>query len=154
MSSISTPSGSASRNSLAVELRDDPRIEHRDLARVGLRANQPPDALLEADHGARHLVVHERVAAALRSMNSCRASTSGRSGTSNGSRVMMTLRRPRPRTSTPCQKLFVPNSTDSFVIAEPLEQHAGRAVLALHEHGMSSSASIGLNCAATLLSIA
>ena len=40
-----------------------------------------------------------------------RASTSGASGTANGSFVMMTLERASPATSTPCQKLIVPSRT-------------------------------------------
>ena len=47
------------------------------------------------------------------SMASIRASMSGWSGTAKGRRVMMTLLRASPGTSTPCQKLSVPNSTES-----------------------------------------
>jgi len=46
------------------------------------------------------------------SILSWRAWMSGWSGTSNGSLVMITLRSARPRTSTPSQKLAVPNRTD------------------------------------------
>ncbi len=45
-------------------------------------------------------------------MASSRASSSGRSGTLNGSRVMITFCKASPGTSTPCQKLSTPNSTD------------------------------------------
>ena len=38
-------------------------------------------------------------------------SMSGRSGTANGRRVMITFFKASPGTSTPCQKLSVPNST-------------------------------------------
>ena len=47
------------------------------------------------------------------SIASSRASMSGWSGTANGSRVMMTLLNASPGTSTPCQKLSVPKSTES-----------------------------------------
>ena len=47
------------------------------------------------------------------SIASMRASMSGWSGTANGSRVMMTLLSDSPGTSTPCQKLSVPNNTES-----------------------------------------
>ena len=44
-------------------------------------------------------------------MLSKRDSTSGWSGTSNGRRVTITLESASPGTSTPVQKLSVPNST-------------------------------------------
>src|SRR6185436_5283065 len=57
--------GQRGEKRLAVKLRDDARIEHRNLAGVGLRADQSADALLETDDGARDLIFAERVAAAL-----------------------------------------------------------------------------------------
>ena len=44
-------------------------------------------------------------------MASSRASSSGRSGTLNGSLVMITFCSALPGTSTPCQKLSVPSNT-------------------------------------------
>ena len=48
-----------------VGLGQDPRVEDHDDAAVGPGADQPAEALLELDDGLGHLVLDERVAAAL-----------------------------------------------------------------------------------------
>ena len=97
---------------LAVLLRQHAIIQHHDDAGVGFGANQPANALAEFQNRLRQGKVAEGIPPRA-SIASIRASMSGWSGTANGSRVMMTLLKASPGTSTPCQKLSVPNSTES-----------------------------------------
>ena len=83
----------------------------RDAAVALLRADQPPEALLEGEKPLRAPGIRRRRCGHLPEERRARAATMGSLGTANGSLSMITQESCEPGTSTPCQKLEVAKRT-------------------------------------------
>ena len=95
----------------AIALGHESRIAQHDDAEVGLVADQATDALLQRDHGLRHLLVEERIAALRLDRGESRLQ---QRIVRHRKRQLVDhddARAPGPLTSTPSQKLPVPSST-------------------------------------------
>jgi hypothetical protein len=106
---------------LAVVFGRDSGVEHHDDAVVGRGADQATEALAKLDHRFGQLVIAKRISAA--AADRFEPGLQQRVvGTLNGSLVMMTFCSASPGTSTPCQKLSVPNRTLRFDWPKTFEQ--------------------------------